>query len=87
MRTYTSKAHKRHLPRTQAAKAEARREKKMDDKKGNIQVTIAEVRQILEVNSALVPIMNKNEVVKLMAVYAEVLARITKEAEGKANVR
>lgn len=59
----------------------------MDDKKGNIQVTIAEVRQILEVNSALVPVMNKNEVVKLMSVYAEVLARITNEAEGKANAR
>lgn len=55
----------------------------MDDKKANVQVTVSEVRQILEVNKALVPVMNKNEVVKLMAVYAEVLARITKEAGEK----
>lgn len=84
MRTYTNTAHKRYLPRTQA---EARRKKKMDDKKVTVQVKVSEVRQILEMTNALVPVMNQNEVIKLMSVYAEVLARITKEAEGKENVR
>lgn len=80
MRAYTNKAQKRHLPRTQSAQAEARRKNKMDDKKVTVQVTVSEVRQILELNNALVPIMNRNEVLKMMSVYAEVLARITKEA-------
>lgn len=57
----------------------------MDDKKVTVQVKISEVRQILELTGALVPVMNKNEVIKLMSVYAEVLARITKEAGEKEN--
>lgn len=55
----------------------------MDDKKVTVQVKVSEVRQILELTNALVPVMRKNELLKLMSVYSEVLARITKEAGEK----
>lgn len=50
-------------------------------------INIPAAVQIIELSNVLIPVMKKNEVIKLMSIYGDVLERLAKEAEGKENAR